>query len=176
MKSLIASLCILGMIGTMIGLTVWAVDYKEISCSVTGKKISIAQGTPGDSSITYGTVALSGSTSTDVGVGGTGTADPEAFENNGSGDELFKVYSTGTGGGATEWTLGESAGSNVFVHSFATTSAPVSYWQTLSADSTYETASSTVSAGAQVTFYFKIDMPTDADNFTKTITLKVMAE
>lgn len=172
MKSLIVSICILGLVGLITGITSWAATTGTVTATVTARNSSITIST--DGSIAYGTVDLSGSTSTDVGVGGIGTVDPETFQNTGSVAQFNIKTSGGTGG--TAWTPGATAGSDIFVHSFTTTTIPIESWQALETVDTYETASSTVDASVSQTFYMKIDMPTASTDYVqKSITVTVQA-
>jgi hypothetical protein len=166
MKSLIASSCILGMIGLITGMTVWGATTATISATVTARNISINQ--TSDGSITYGTVNLSESTSTDP----AGINDTETFNNNGS-QAKFNIKTSGATGG-TAWTAAATADSDQFVHSFTTTTSPT--WQILDTQDTYETASSTVDSGVDLNVYMKIDMPTASTDYVqKTITVTVQA-
>ncbi len=168
MKSLLASICILGMIGLVTGIEVWAGTTGTITATVTARNISINRTT--DGTLTYGTVNLSSSTSTDP----AGINEVQTFNNNGS-QAKFSIATAGTTGGATPWTPGASAGSDIFVHSFTTTT--VVTWQILNTANTYETASSTVDADASLNVYMKIDMPTASTEYTqKSIVVTVLAE
>ncbi len=166
-KFLIVSICILGMVGIAIGITVLAGDQGTITCSVTAKGVSIYRGTDGN--VEYGSVSLSSSTSTEP----AGLDDGQTFGNNGSADEKFNIKSADATGGAG-WTLtADSPGDSTFRHSFSTTTTPT--WQILNIAGDYETVSSTVNVDATTTVYLKIEMPTISDYIAKSIAVVVQA-
>ena len=169
MKSLIATICILGTVGLAIGVTVWAGDNFDVTCTITPVLVAINR-TAGDGGIAYGNVGLSGTKNSGPGD----LADVETYQNNGSAAELFRVKTSTATGGATPWTVGGTIDTDVFVHSFATTTGLT--WQILNVADTYETASSSVAVDATVDFYFKIDTPSGTTVYAaKTITVNIQA-
>ncbi len=101
-------------------------------------------------------------------------ADVETYENTGNVDEEFRVKTSTATGGETPWTVGSTINTDVFVHSFATTTGLT--WQILDDADTYETASSTIIQNATVDFYFKIDTPSGTSVYdAKTITINIQA-
>jgi len=167
MKSLIISLCILGMVGVAIGIAVWAAE-DTITCSVTARDIAISVTT--DGTIDYGNVDLSSSTSTLPNA----IDDVQTASNDGSTAKISVKTSNATP--ATGWTSVESFnGSNdEFIHSFTTTTSPT--WQVITEAGEYETASSTVEAGGTLDFYFQIETDDAYTDYTaKSITLTVQA-
>ena len=173
MKFLTASICILGMIGVVIGVTIRAAETGTISATVTARNSCINR-TDSEGTIEYGTVNLNSSTSTEP---TTGSNQPTTFDNCGSSAQFNIMTDRFSSGVGTDWTPGGGAASNVFVHSFATTSGLT--WQALQVEDTYETASSTVSSGADLTVYLKLDMPTasnDYDQKSTTVTLQAVAQ
>ncbi|UZE92895.1 MAG: hypothetical protein IB617_01910 [Candidatus Nealsonbacteria bacterium] len=166
MKSLIATICILGMICIVTGLTVRAADTGTVSCTVTAKSIAL---TVSDGDVAYGTVAESGSQDTTS----TGVDDTQTVTNTGNIAEQINIKTSGASGGAP-WTVGITAGSDVFVHSFATTTDET--WQILDTVNEYETASSSVAVSGTLDIDLKINVPTSStDNEEKTITVTIQA-
>lgn len=166
MKSLIASICILGMVGAVIGITVWAAE-DTITCSVTARNIAISVT---DGTIDYGNVDLSSSTSTLP----TAIDDAQTASNDGSAAQISVKTSDATP--PTGWTSVESFnGSNdEFIHSFTTTTSPT--WQVITEAGEYETASSTVESGGTLDFYFQIETDNAYTDYTaKSITITVQA-
>ena len=169
MKSFLVSICILGMIGIVMGITIQAATTGTITTTVTAKSVSVTR-TDAQGTIAYGTVALSGSTTTDP----AGQDKTTTFQNNGSASEKFSVASSAASGG-TGWTITSGTpGSNTFRHSFATTTAVT--WQILDTADTYETATSTIDVNASLNVYLKIEMPSASDYVQKTITITLLAE
>lgn len=170
MKSLIATVCILGTIGLAIGLTtIQAADNFNVTATITPILIAINR-TVGDGAIAYGNVNLSGTKHSGPGD----LNDIETYQNTGNVDETFRVQTSTATGGATPWTVGAAINTDVFVHSFATTTGLT--WQILDAAASYEIASSTVSQNATLDFYFKINTPSGTTVYDpKTITLNVQA-
>ena len=165
MKSLIAIICILGMVGMVAGLTVRAAT-SAVSCTVSAKSISLAVV---DGGVTYGSVAEGGTASTTP----SGLNDTQVVTNDGNVAEQINIK-TSTAVGGTAWTVGSTASTDVFVHSFTTTTAYV--WQILGVADTYETASSSVAVSGTLNIDLKIDVPTSSTDTTeKTITVTVQA-
>lgn len=166
MKSFIAIICALGMICMITGLTVRAADTGTVSCTVTAKSIAL---TVADGGVAYGTVAESGNQDTTS----SGVDDTQVATNTGNIAEQINIKTSAASGG-TAWTVGSSAGSDVFVHSFATTTAET--WQVLGTVDSYETASSSVAVSGTLDIDLKIEVPTaSTDNEEKTITVTVQA-
>ena len=63
MKSLIISVCVLSLIGTAIGITIWSATTGTISATVTARNLAITRSS--DGAIAYGTLDLSAVTTTD---------------------------------------------------------------------------------------------------------------
>ena len=169
MKSLIVSIYILGLVGMATGISVWSATEGTISATVTGRNLSINR--TSDGIIAYGTLNLSATTTTDPSNIPT---DTETFNNDGS-TARFNIQTSGATGG-TAWSVGATAASDTFVHSFTSTTATGWNWQILQTVDTYETASSSVDATANMNIYMKLDMPTASTDYVqKTITVTVQA-
>lgn len=169
MKSLIVSICLVGIIGTIIGITAWSASTAAINATVTARNLSITR-TVGDGAIAYGTLDLSATTTTDP----SGSInDPETFQNDGS-QAKFNIKTGSTTGGSTPWTAGAAAGTNVYVHSFATNTAIT--WQVLDTNDTYETATSTIDNGASISIYLRFQAPSGSTEFVaKTVPVTIQA-
>jgi len=102
MKSFIANVCILGVIGVLIGTKVFAADTAQISATVTVQNISVSVS---DGSIDYGTLAPGGSQDTTT----NGNGDSQTATNDGNVNEDFKIKGANVTTGCS-WTLSTSAG------------------------------------------------------------------
>lgn len=97
MKSLIATICILGLVGMVVGVAVKAED--TVTATVTPRLISVSVDP----------------TSVDYGIMGTGedqVSGTITVTNDGNDVEDITI----TGSNATNWTLGGAVGSEIFVH------------------------------------------------------------
>lgn len=176
MKFLIVSICLVGMIGTIIGITAWSGTEAVISATVTARNLSINKTQGG--TIAYGTLNTSAVTTTDpssdiYAIQGQATVE-QIFQNDGS-QAKFNIQTETTTGGATPWTAAAAVGvNNEYVHWFATTTAIT--WQMLQVNETYETASSTVDNGASLNIYLKFQAPSGSSDYAqKTVPVRVQA-
>ena len=168
MKSLIVSICIVGMIGAIIGITAWSADTGAINATVTARNLSINLTTGG--AVAFGTLDLSGVTTTDP---SSDIYDLETFNNNGS-LAKFQIKSINTTGGSTPWAPGAVAASNVYVLAFTTTTAVT--WQILDTVNTYETATSSIEAGVDLNVYLQFQAPSASTEYAqKTVPITVQA-
>lgn len=168
MKSLIVSICILGVVGMAIGVTVLSGETATISSTVTARNLSINR--TSDGTLTYGTLDLSAVTTTDP----TGSINEvQTFQNNGS-QAKFNIKTDSTTGGSTAWTAGAAVDTDVYVHWFATTTDIT--WQMLGTNNTYETASSTIDNGVSLNIYLKFQAPSGSTEYVqKTVPVTVQA-
>ena len=168
MKSLIISVCVLSLIGTAIGITIWGDTTGTISATVTARNLAITRSS--DGAIAYGTLDLSATTTTDP---SSDINDTETFQNTGS-TAKFNIKTGSTTGGSTPWTAAGTAASDVYVHWFATTTAIT--WQMLDTNDTYETATSTIEAGVSLDVYLKFQAPSGSTEYVqKTVPVTVQA-
>jgi len=152
MKSLIASIMILGVVGMVVGVAVLADTESTVTATVTVQSISVSVT---DGIVAYGTLAAGASTSTLAGE----LNDLQTATNNGNVTEDFNIR--GQVSSPAGWTLGASAGNNVYVHEFSTNSFATS--------SPLTTSNQTLAIGITVAstqdFDLKITTPTATDNY-----------
>jgi len=152
-KQIIASICVLGLLGMAVGVVVQADVTGTVAATVTVQNISVAVT---DGTVTYGVLAVNTSTST-VDVGDTQTA-----TNNGNDTQDLNIK----GQDSTSWTLGGSAGSDVYVHEFSTTSFAGGAGSPLTIS--YQTLATGVTAGTGTqVFDLKITTPTVSSSFSE---------
>jgi hypothetical protein len=138
--------------------------------SVTGVIISVTITSTANNPFDYGIVALSGTKST-VDLSKTQTA-----QNNGNIPENFKIKTSNATGG-TQWTLGSSPGSNVFVHEYSTNSGGA--WTKFTTADTYETTPlvTNVAVSGTQNFDLRITLPSGTTDYQqKAVTITLMAE
>ncbi len=111
MKNLIASICILSVVGMAVGVAVQGANEAGVAATVTVQNISVSVS---DGTVVYGTLPVNTAKSTLAGE----LNDLQTATNNGNVTENFNIRGTDSG----TWTLGATAGSNVYVHKFSTNS------------------------------------------------------
>lgn len=122
-----------------------------------------------DGTVAYGTTALDSEKSTIP----SGLNDTQTAQNNGNITENFNIKTSNAIGG-TQWTVGGSAGNNVYVHSFSINGG--SSWEVLDQADTYETLKTSVAQNGTQNFDLKIHTPTSTTDYQqKTITVTVQA-
>jgi len=152
MKSLIAILGILGMVGLVVGPLAYAANTATVTATVTVQNISL---TVSDGSITYGTIAQNSSKST------CDLSDTQTVTNNGNVAETFNIK----GQNSANWTLAATAGSDQYVHKFATSSCP---WTSGTALTTsYQTMATNVAVNATTTLNLQITTPNPSTVYTQ---------
>ena len=164
MKSLIATICIVSIIGLTMGFVTRA-DEEPITATVTPINISINRSV-GDGSIAYGYV--------DLNTEADSTAEVQTYNNNGNQAAEVDVATSNAVDG-TDW-IPDTANSvqDHYIHSFSTTSPQT--WQILDAAASYEFASTTMDVGANLDIYLKIKTPQSVTAYdAKTITVTVRA-
>ncbi|UZE92894.1 MAG: hypothetical protein IB617_01905 [Candidatus Nealsonbacteria bacterium] len=143
-------------------------DYSPGQITIQAVSISITITTDGD--VAYGIVGEGNSQDTTA----SGVDDTQTVKNNGNVAEKISIKTSNAIGG-TDWTVGSTAGTDIFVHSFATTTAET--WQILDVVGTYEIASSSVAVNGTLDFDLKITVPTaSTDDVEKTVTVTFLAE
>lgn len=159
MKSLIISICLVGVVGAVIGVTSWASTTATISATVTARNLAISKTAGG--TINYGILDLSAVTTTDPSSDINST---QTFQNDGS-QAKFSIMTDDTTGTGTHWSPAATIGViDEYVHSFATTAAIA--WQVLDSNA-YETASSTVDSGASLNIYLRFQAPDESTDFNQ---------
>ena len=145
MKSLIASIAILGLVGMVVGITASATDQASVTATVTVQNISVVVT---DGSISYGILAVGTAAST-VGV------DQQTATNNGNVTENFNIRGQNTG---CPWTLASSVGANTYKHEFSKDNG--STWTVLTISN--QTLATSVATSASQTFDLQITTPTSS--------------
>ena len=139
-------------------------DYSPGVITIQAVVYSVAIAPGG--TIEYGLVGGGVSKSTiDVAASQTAT-------NDGNITTQLNIKSTNATGG-TQWTIGSSAGTNIFVHEFSTNNGG-DYTKFIAADS-YQTLAVGVGVTAVEDLDLRITAPTDSDAQQKTITVTVQA-
>jgi hypothetical protein len=136
--------------------------YATYEEAAGGVSVSI---TPGGN-IEYGTI-LGGQSKNTIDISETQTA-----TNDGGATANFNIKTSGATNG-TSWTVGSSAGNNVFVHEFSTNGG--SNWTKFTAADSYQTLATGVDVEETVDLDLKITVPTNSDAQEKTITVTVQA-
>jgi len=143
------------------GVRAAATDNIAATVTATNLAVSVSDGT-----IAFGSVGLNTATST------AGTNETQVVSNDGSDAQLNIKSSNATGG--TTWTLGTSAGSDIF--KFETSTTTGSSYMTFQAVDTYLTASSTFASLSNGDVDFRFTTPTDSSDFVEksvSVTLQV---
>jgi hypothetical protein len=164
MKSLIATLCTLGVVGMVIGAAVLGATEATITATVTVQNISLSVS---DGSIAYGVLPTGYSKST------CDLNDTQTVTNDGNVAEDFNIK----GQNSQNWTLGSTPGSEVYVHKFATSSCEYINWDTAPALTTsYQTMATNVAQNATTTLNLRITTPTTTNHYTEQdVSVTVMA-
>ncbi len=157
-------------IGLVLSLTLvfWgyhasAQDTDTVAATVTATNLAVSVN---DGSVAFGSVALNTATTT------VGTAQTQTVSNDGSNATLNVKSSNATNG--TTWTLGTSAGSDIFKLEISTTTG--STYSTFQATDVYLTASSTFESLTDQGVDFRFTTPTVSTDFVQkslTITVQV---
>lgn len=120
-----------------------------------------------DGTISYGTVAPGGTKSTIT------LSDTQTAQNDGNVTENLNIKTSNATGG-TPWTVGASAGSDIYVHEFSTNNG--SNWTQFTATDTYQTLVNGITVSDTQDIDFRITTPTDSsDSQQKNITLTIQA-
>ena len=144
-------------------LTVFAQSTDVVTATVTATNLAVSVS---DGSIAFGSVALNTATSTH------GTSETQTVSNDGSNAVLNVKTSDATNG--TTWTLGTSAGSDIFTLAVSTTSG--SFYLPLQTTDVYRTASSSFASLTNGALDFRFRTPTVSTDFIQkslTITVQV---
>ena len=163
MKALIATICILGMIGMIIGAAVLAAETGPVAATVTVQNISL---TVTDGAVAYGTIAVSTIKDTTSG----GVNDTQVATNNGNVTEKFSIKGANTTN--CVWTLAATADADQYFHKFCTTgtgtSDPCDAGPTWSALTTnYAVLAASVVVDNTQKFDLQIGVPTSSTCYTE---------
>ena len=159
MKSLIATICILSLVGMVVGVVAQGADTASVAATVTVQNISV---TVTDGTVAYGVMAAGASKDT------LSPADLQTATNNGNVTENFNIRGTDSG----TWTLGATAGSNVYVHKFSTNSGAA--WTALTLVN--QTLATGKAVSGTQTFDLQITTPTvSADYIGHSVNVTVQA-
>ena len=146
------------------GQSARAADTATVSATVTATNLAVSVT---DGSITFGSVALNTATS-------TATYDDQTQTVSNDGSNAVINVKSGNATGGTTWTLGTSAGSDIFKLEVSTTTG--STYMTFQATDTYLTASSSSVSLTSGAFDFRFTTPTVSTDFVQkslTITVQV---
>ena len=153
MKSLIASIAILGLVGMVVGIAVQGAETASVAATATVQNISVSVS---DGTVAYGTLAINTTKSTLVGE----LSDLQTATNDGNVNENFNIR----GQNSVNWTLSASAGANQYVHKFSSDSGII--WTALTTPSYQTLASGKAPSGTQ-TFDLQITTQTSSTNYTQ---------
>jgi hypothetical protein len=153
MKSLIATLCTLGVVGMVIGAAVLGATEATITATVTVQNISLSVS---DGSIAYGVLPTGYSKST------CDLDDTQTVTNDGNVAEDFNIK----GKDSENWTLADTAGTNQYVHKFATSPCPVT-WGGTALTTSYQTMATNIPVNGSVTLNLQITTPTVTNFYTQ---------
>jgi len=154
-KNILSIISIINLALIMIlGPSVLASDTATVSATVTVQKVSVSVA-PG--TVAYGILPLNTSTSTcDLSPVGTQTV-----TNDGNVAETFNIM----GSNSTDWTLGATPGSEVYVHKFSTSSCP---WTSgIALTTNYQTLATNVAPNATTTLNLQVTTPTATTHYTQ---------
>jgi len=156
MKSLIATICILGIVGLIIGTMVSAATEATVTATVTVQNIAVSVS---DGIVAYGTLGQNSTKGTHSGD----LNDLQTATNDGNVTEDFNIK----GQNSTNWTLGATAATDVYVHQFCTstcTTPPTNY---TALTTSYATLATGIAASGNQTFDLYINTPNTSSVFTQ---------
>lgn len=171
-KQLITTICILGLVGMVVGVVANADATDTVSATVTPKLLTVSVS---DRGVAYGTLDLGSTKNTalyheSTNPNGMTPADTQTATDGSNVDVGLNIMSSDAVSGIT-WELAASAGSNAFVHKFSTDGG--ANWIQLPVNHDYATLV-TSPAASSVDFDLQITTPTiTTDHVQKTITVTV---
>ena len=165
-KQFLASVMVLALAATVVGVGVNADSTADVSATVTAQLVSVS--ITSDGVVAYGTLPLNTTKDT------IALTDTQTATNNGNVTVDLGIRSSDAVGD-TNWNLAASADTDVFTHEFSINSGGL--WTHFSADNnTYSTLVNTVTAGNGQTFDLRIGTPTaSTDSVEHTVTVTVQA-
>jgi len=168
MKSLIANICILGMIGMAIGAGVFAADTADVNATVKVQNISVSVS---DGTVDYQTLALSGTEDTTT----SGVDNSQTATNDGNVTEDFNIKGADVSTGCS-WTLATTQGDEQYFHKFCTSDCDSSpTWTALT--TSYQTLAAGVAESGNQVFDLQIGVPSSTTctaQATATVTVQAV--
>lgn len=166
MKSTIATIGILGLVGMVAGVGVQSATTAPVTATVTAQLISVSVS---DGTVEYG--ILNTSTSKDT---VSSPVQTQTATNNSNVTANLNILSSDAEGGVN-WNLAAAAGADAFKHEFSVNGGAA--WTAFNPDNvTYSSLASSVALSGTKAFDLKIGTPTSvSDNVLKTITVTVQA-
>ena len=160
MKSLIASITILGLVGMVVGVVAQGADTDTVTATVTAELITI---TVTDGSVDYGVLSIN-----------TSKEDNSQVVTNNSNVAVDLEVKSSDAVGGHDWDLAAAAAADAYTHEFAPDG---SSWTTFNVDNnTYASLKTNVAVSGVQDLDLKIGTPTSVtDNEEKTITVTVLA-
>ena len=160
MKSLIATICILGMVGLVIGAkVVQGADEATVTATVTVQdiQVSVADGT-----VTYGTLGQNSTKGTHSGD----LNDTQTATNSGNITENFNIKAIADAS-TPNWTIGATASSDIYVHQFCTASCTTPPTNYTALTTNYTTLATGIEASGNQTFDLYINTPNPSSVYTE---------
>lgn len=181
-KRILSLVVVLALVGALVPATVFADNTGTVSCTVTAVLVSV---TVTDGDVAYGTLALGATKNTAKydathNPDGMDTPQTQLVTNTGTVDEDFQIK-TSNAAGATNWTLGDTAGSDTFTHAFnmggtAYTGGEAITFTPWTAANTYVAAGTETAPTFDNHLELEIGMPNPVTDYgTHTITVTVLA-
>lgn len=183
-RRILALLVALALVALVVPAAVFAADTGTVSCTVSAVLVSLSIT---DGSVAYGTLALNTIKNTAKydatnNTNGMATPQTQTITNTGTVNENFRIK-TSNAAGTTNWTLGSTAGSDIFTHAYNQQGTAIyngvgaitfTKW---TAVDTYVAAGTTTAPTGHNYLELEIGMPTSVtDAGSHTITVTVMAE
>jgi hypothetical protein len=183
-KRILALVGVVALVGLVLPTAAFADNTAQVSCTVTAVLVSVSVE---DGDVAYGTLALGATKNTAKydatnNPDGMGTPQTQYIENTGTVNENFKIK-TSNAAGATNWTLGETAGSDTFTHAYNMQgtapyngSGAITFTKWAAVD-TYVAAGTTTAPTGHNYLELEIGMPDPVTDYgSHTITVTVLAE
>jgi len=167
MKSLIASIAIVGLVGLAVGVGTQAADTANVSATVTAELISVSVS---DGSVAYGILPVNASEDTTA----SGVNNTQVVTNDSNVVADLDVKSSDAVGG-TDWDLVAATGNiDEFTHEFSPDGTNFTTFNVVNA--TYTSLATNVAAGATQNLDLRIGTTTSVSdqNVQKTITVTVL--
>jgi hypothetical protein len=156
MKSLIASICILGLVGMMMVTMVKAATTADVSATVTVQNISVSVA---DGVIAYGTLGQNSTTNTCT------LTDTQTATNDGNVTENFNVKAIADAS-TPNWTIGATAGSDIYTHKVSTATCPT-FTASITLTTSYQTLATGIAASGTQNFDLEINTPNPSTVYTQ---------
>ena len=156
MKSFIASICILGLVGMVVGVAVQGADTGTVAATVTPRLLSVSVS---PITVGYGVVDVPGVDKAPV----TPTTDPViTATNDGNAAEKLNIKGANATGTSVLWTITTAApgGSPTYNYNHKFGVSPYSIFTAM--DTNYATLVASVAQGGTQDFRLRLSTPTDA--------------